>query len=44
MYQVLLWPTGLVVDSYSYGMWGAYTTSNDVNVPAQNYIVESAFG
>ena len=38
-YQVLLWLTGLVVDSYSYGTWSTYAASNDVNVPAQNRLL-----
>ena len=26
--SLLLWPTGLVVDSYSYRTWGAYAASD----------------
>ena len=35
---MLLWPTGLVINSYSYGQWGAYASSNDVNVLARNLL------
>ena len=26
--SLLLWPTGLVIDSYSYRTWGAYAASD----------------
>ena len=29
---MLLWPTDLAVDSYSYRTWGTYAASDDVNV------------